>query len=235
MGCSVGVDPEIAKILLTLDEKIEDYQKTFVDDAKKVKDSQEEQLKKRKEELQSLKEKNEEITEATLKELNKKELEIEIDILSNEVDKMHYIFEIGLTLVEPIRKITLNKLLEKAKSAPSIALASINKEIEEIKKIPIIEFLNATYGKVLKDAMVKKGLSETLLVKVKEGLMDERKERRKIERKEFGIKVNEFEGEDISKLSLDLMSLIESEYKDIDKNFKSYIKGKMIDIAFKIN
>ena len=218
-----------------MDEKIEDYQKTFVDDAKKVKDSQEEQLKKRKEELQSLKEKNEEITEATLKELNKKELEIEIDILSNEVDKMHYIFEIGLTLVEPIRKITLNKLLEKAKSAPSIALASINKEIEEIKKIPIIEFLNATYGKVLKDAMVKKGLSETLLVKVKEGLMDERKERRKIERKEFGIKVNEFEGEDISKLSLDLMSLIESEYKDIDKNFKSYIKGKMIDIAFKIN
>ena len=36
--------------------------------------------------------------------------------------------------------------------------------------------------------------------------MNERKERRKAERKEFGIRVNEFEGEDISKLDLDLMS-----------------------------
>ena len=131
MGCSVGVDPEIAKILLTLDEKIEEYLKTFVEDVKKVKDAQDKQLKERKDKLQQLKEKNEEITEEILKELNKKELEVEIDILSNEVDKMHYIFDTGLTLVEPIRKITLNKLLEKAKSAPSIALASINKEIEE--------------------------------------------------------------------------------------------------------
>ena len=80
--------------------------------------------------------------------------------------------------------------------------------------------------------MVKKGLSGTLLVKVKKELMDERKERRKIEGKDFDIKVNEFEGEDITKLSLDLMSLIESEYQDIDKNFKSYAKEKMIDIAF---
>ena len=47
-------------------------------------------------------------------------MEVEIDILSNEVDKMHYIFDIGLTLVEHIRKITLNKLLEKTKSIPSI-------------------------------------------------------------------------------------------------------------------
>ena len=233
MGCSVGVDPEIAKILLTLDEKIEEYQKTFVDDVKKVKEAQDKQLKERKDKLQQLKEKNEEITEEILKELNKKELEVEIDILSNEVDKMHYIFDTGLTLVEPIRKITLNKLLEKAKSAPSIALASINKEIEEIRKIPIIEFLDAIYGKVLKDALVKKGLSETLLVKVKEGIMDDRKESRKVERKEFGIKVNEFKGEDITQLNLDLMSLIKSEYKEIGKNFKSYVKGKMVDILLK--
>ena len=116
--------------------------------------------------IKKLKEKNEEIAEENLKDLNKKEFEVEIDILSNEVDKMHYIFDIGLTLVEPIRKITLNKLLEKAKYAPSIALASINKEIEEIKKIPVIVFLNVLYIKVLKDALVKKGLSETLLMKV---------------------------------------------------------------------
>ena len=62
--------------------------------------------------------------------------------------------------------------------------------------------------------------------------MDDRKERRKVERKEFGIKVDEFKGEDIKELNLDLMSLIKSEYKEIDKNFKSYVKGKMIDIIF---
>ena len=63
--------------------------------------------------------------------VNKKELEVEIDTLSNEVDKMNYIFVIGLTLVESIRKITFNKLLDKTKSASTIVLASINKEIEE--------------------------------------------------------------------------------------------------------
>ena len=63
--------------------------------------------------------------------------------------------------------------------------------------------------------------------------MDERKERRKMERKEFGIKVNEFKGEDITQLNLDLMSLIKSEYKEIGKNFKSYVKGKMVDILLK--
>ena len=44
---------------------------------------------------------------------------------------MNYIFVIGLTLVESIRKITFNKLLDKTKSASTIVLASINKEIEE--------------------------------------------------------------------------------------------------------
>ena len=230
MGCSFGVDPEIAKILVTLDEKVEEYQKTFVEDVKKAKDAQEKQLSERKEKLQELKKNNQEITENIIKDLNKKELEVEIDIFSNEVDKMHYIFEIGLTLVEPIRKISLNKLLEKAKSAPAIALSSINSQIEEIKKIPVIEFINSTYGKVLKDAMAKKGLSETLLVKAKKGLMEERKNRRKAEREEFGIKVNEFDGEEIN---MSLMEFIESEYEDINKNFKSYIKGKMIEMALK--
>ena len=43
---------------------------------------------------------------------------------------MNYIFVIGLTLVESIRKITFNKLLDKTKSASTIVLASINKEID---------------------------------------------------------------------------------------------------------
>ena len=233
MGCgSFGIDPEIAKILLSLDEKIEDFDKTFIEEAKKVKDDLDKEIESRHKALEEYKKSEEGITEKRLKELNKKELEKEIDILSNGVDKMHYIFDVGLELVEPIRKVTLDKLLEKAKSAPAIALNKINAQIEEVKNIPVIDFLNSTYGKVLKDAMAKKGLSETLLVGVKKEIMKKRGERRKAEREEFGIKENEFEKEDISQLKLNLMDLIQNEYKDINKHFKAYVRDKIIEAIF---
>ena len=233
MGCgSFGVDPEIAKILLSLDEKIEDFDKTFIEEAKKVKDDLDKEIESRHKALEEYKKSEEGITEKRLKELNKKELEKEIDILSNGVDKMHYIFDVGLELVEPIRKVTLDKLLEKAKSAPAIALNKINAQIEEVKNIPVIDFLNSTYGKVLKDAMAKKGLSDTLLVGVKKEIMKNRGKRREAERKEFGIKENEFEKEDISQLKLNLMDLIQNEYKDINKHFKAYVRDKIIEAIF---
>ena len=230
MGClGFGVDPEIAKILGTLDIKMEEYHKVFVDGVKKAKDKQEKQLKERKEELQQLKQKNQEITEEVIKKLNKIELDVEIDFLANQVDKMHYIFSIGLELVEPIRKVTLDKLIEKSKTAPAMTLRTIQNQIDEVKNIPIIEFLNSTYGKVLREALEKKGMSATLLKSFKNQLFKERGQRRKVEREEFGIKTNEFDDESMDDLKLDLYSLIESEYKDINKNFREYARGKMIE------
>ena len=230
MGClGLGVDPEIAKILGTLDIKMEEYHKVFVDGVKKAKDKQEKQLKERKEELQQLKQKNQEITEEVIKKLNKIELDVEIDFLANQVDKMHYIFSIGLELVEPIRKVTLDKLIEKSKKAPAMTLRTIQNQIDEVKNIPIIEFLNSTYGKVLREALEKKGMSATLLKSFKNQLFKERGQRRKVEREEFGIKTNEFDDESMDDLKLDLYSLIESEYKDINKNFREYARGKMIE------
>ena len=230
MGClGLGVDPEIAKILSTLDIKMEEYHKVFVDGVKKAKDKQEKQLKERKEELQQLKQKNQEITEEVIKKLNKIELDVEIDFLANQVDKMHYIFSIGLELVEPIRKVTLDKLIEKSKKAPAMTLRTIQNQIDEVKNIPIIEFLNSTYGKVLREALEKKGMSATLLKSFKNQLFKERGQRRKVEREEFGIKTNEFDDESMDDLKLDLYSLIESEYKDINKNFREYARGKMIE------
>ena len=233
MGCfstrGLWVDPEIEKILSTLDIKMEEYHKVFEVGVKKAKDKQEKQLKERKEELQQLKQKNQEITEEVIKKLNKAELDVEIDLLANQVDKMHYIFSIGLELVEPIRKVTLDKLIEKSKKAPEIALRRIEKEIDEVKNIPIIEFLNSTYGKVLREALEKKGMSATLLKSFKNQLFKERGQRRKVEREEFGIKTNEFDDESMDDLKLDLYSLIESEYKDINKNFREYARGKMIE------
>ena len=230
MGClGLGVDPEIAKILGTLDIKMEEYHKVFVDGVKKAKDKQEKQLKERKEELQQLKQKNQEITEEVIKKLNKTELDVEIDLLANQVDKMHYIFSIGLELVEPIRKVTLDKLIEKSKTAPAMTLRTIQNQIDEVKNIPIIEFLNSTYGKVLREALEKNGMSATLLKSFKNQLFKERGQRRKVEREEFGIKTNEFDDESMDDLKLDLYSLIESEYKDINKNFREYARGKMIE------
>jgi hypothetical protein len=236
MGCSgirtVDVDPEIAKLLASLDTRIEEYNKTFVTEVDKIKKKKEEFLQKRHEKLSDLKKKNEEIKDETLKELNKEELKVEIDILSNQLDQMHYIFDLGLDLVDPIRKISINKLLDKAKSKSGIALKLINDQIEKMKSMPIIEFLGSTYGKVLKDALVKKGMSETVLKGFKKELMKERAERRKKEREEFGIKKNEFDGENNDKLKLDLYSLIEQEYKDINKHYRDYCRDKMVEAMF---
>ena len=126
------------------------------------------------------------------------------------------------------------KSYRKSKKCPDFALKSLNSKIEDIKNKTLFEFLDSTYGKVLKDALIKKGLSETLLKELKKEIMIKRYERRKKERKEFNIKVNQFENEKIEQLKLDLMELIRSEYKDIDKNFKGYTRDKMIEGMFKI-
>jgi hypothetical protein len=231
MGClGFGVDPDIAKILGTLDIKYEQAIEIFNNSVKKAKDEQEKQLETRKKELAKLKENNQ-LTEENIKKLNKDELKVEIKFLENEVDRMHFIYTVGLELVEPIRKVTLDKLMEKAKSAPAITLNKINQEIEEVKKIPVIEFLNSTYGKLLKEALEKKGMSATLLKSFKNQLLKERKQRRKVEREEFGIEKNEFDDENMDELKLDLFKLIDDDIKEgaIQKNYREYVRGKMIE------
>lgn len=230
MGCAgfQVMDEETAKLLASLDRKVEEFHETFEKDVKEIKDKQDKQLKERHQELLKLKE-TESITEQAIKDLNKKELKVEIDILSNAVNKMHYIFDVGLDLVEPLRKITIDKLLEKAKSAPAITVNKIKSQIEDVKKIPVIDFLSSTYGKVLANALEKKGMSEAFLKSTKKSLLAERSERRKKEREEFGIKVNEFDDENIDKMKLDLFALVKQEYKDINKHFKDFARDKMIE------
>jgi hypothetical protein len=230
MGCTgfQVMDEETAKLLASLDRKVEEFQETFEKDVKEIKDKQDKQLKERHQELLKLKE-TESITDQAIKDLNKKELKVEIDILSNAVNKMHYIFDVGLDLVEPLRKITIDKLLEKAKSAPAITVNKIKSQIEDVKKIPVIDFLSSTYGKVLANALEKKGMSEAFLKSTKKSLLAERSERRKKEREEFGIKVNEFDDENIDKMKLDLFALVKQEYKDINKHFKDFARDKMIE------
>ena len=55
MGCGFGVDPEIAKILASLDEKVEDFNKTFIEEADKVKKELDDFLKERHDSLEKKK------------------------------------------------------------------------------------------------------------------------------------------------------------------------------------
>ena len=143
---------------------------------------------------------------------------------------MHDIFTFGLDVVDPIRKVTLDKLMEKAKSAPAITVNKINKQIEEIKNYPTIDFYNSTYGKVIRDALEKKGLSATVIKGYKNKLFKERKARRKAEKEEFGIEKNEFDDETLDDLKLDLYQLITEKYdENLDKNFREYSREKMIE------
>ena len=235
MGC-LGmkvVDPEVEKLLASLDSKVKEYEKTFVTKVQEMKKAQSNQLKLRHDKLSELKQNNQEITEDVIKKLNKEELDVEKKFLENAVDKMHFIFNTGLDLVEPLRKITLDQLLEKAKSAPAMVLNQINKQIEEVKNLPVVDFLNATYGKILKDALEKKGMSVAFMKSTRKSIFKERQERRKLEREEFGIKVNEFEDEKIDDIKLDLGSLIYENDKEFteefNKNYKDFIRDKMID------
>jgi len=228
-SCNFGVDPEVEEILKILDEKWEDILKTLVIEEQEVKDKQEKQLNKRHDKLEEKKKNNEEITEEFLKDLNKEELKVEIDILSQEASKMHLLFDIGLELTEPLRKYTIDKLLKKVKSAPSMAVAKLNEQIDEVKKLPVVQFLKSTYGKVLMNALAKKGMSESLLKDFKKELFKLRGNRRKAEREEFNIKVNEFPEEDISQIKLDIFSLIVDEYIDSKLSFKQYLAKKVIE------
>ena len=243
MGClgSFGIsvkaepDPEIVKLIASIDTKLEEYKKTFETEVNKIKEKQTDALNKRHEELTKLKAEKGEIPEDAIKKLNESELKWELDILTNQVDQLHYIFETGLDLVEPIKKITLNKLMEKVKTAPAIAANKINEQIAEIKSMPSIDFLRSTYGKVLKDALVKKGMSETVFKGYKKDLMKERAERRKKEREEFGIKVNEFKEETIEKINIEFSELVEQEYKDINRHYRDYCRDKMIEAMYGTN
>ena len=225
------LDPS-AKILATLDKKVEEYQKVFEKEANEAKKAFEDQQKERKNTLDNWKKESKEISEQDIRKLNKKEFEVEVKFLVNQLDKMHYIFSIALELIEPIKKVTIDKLMERAKSAPAMTLNKINSQIEEIKSFPPLEFYNATYGKVLRQAVEKKGMSKTVLNGYRNKLSKERKERRKVERDLYNIEKNEFDDEEMDEKKLDLFSLITKEEEGLNNNFKEYARGKIIDAMF---
>ena len=230
--------PKIQEIIKKLSEKIETFSKTFIEKENEIKKKLLEFVEERKNKLEkflkdlkdnpkskdNLEDNNKEEIKKFIKDLNKEELEIELDKLKNIVDKMHYIFNLGKDVTDEIKNVVLDGLKEKIASLPKFAASKIESKLDEVNKYTPKEFLNSKFGEPLKKALEKYGLSKAFLDSFKEELIKERKHRREKEREELSLEKNEFENED-NNLNIDLFDLIMEEYSDED--FKDTINKEI--------
>ena len=230
--------PKIQEIIKKLAEKIETFSKTFIEKENEIKKKLLEFVEERKNKLvkflkdlkdnpkskDNLEDNNKEEIEKIIKDLNKEELEIELDKLKNIVDKMHYVFNLGKDVTDEIKNVVLDGLKEKIASLPKFAASKIESQLDEVNKYTPKEFLNSKFGEPLKKALEKYGLSKAFLDSFKEELLKERKHRREKEREELSLEKNEFENED-NNLNIDLFDLIMEEYSDED--FKDTINKEI--------
>lgn len=221
------IPPEVQEILDTVAEKAPEIVNNFVIEANKIKKELEEILNERKEKVEETIKKESDKLEEKLLEYNLKEIENEKELIMNEVEKMHSLYELGLSLSDKLKNITIDQLNKKLNTAPSLAKAAINAQIEEIKKYSTKEFLGSKFGEPLRTALEKQGLREENLQDYMKELEKERKERRKKEREDYKeIKKNEFPPKDDLLFDYkDLYKLIFEEYKSAFKDeLRSHVK-----------
>ena len=259
------IPKEITEIIKDLEEKINDFIKTFIEEEKKVKDKFDKFLEERHSKLDKFikdldkekndkeknkdsdkekndkeknkdsdkekndKEKNKEELEKIIKDLNKEEYDCEVDILMNKVNKIHYIFKLGVDVIKKCKDIIVENLKGKMASLPDIAKSKIESQIKEITDSKPFEFLDSTFGKPLKASLEKYGLSRIFIDSLKKELMDERNKRRENERKEFSLEKNTFDDEKHI-FEIDLYKFITEEFNDEDftGKLKKEILGQII-------
>ncbi len=195
MGCCSGNMPgggEFQEIAVEVTEKLVKIEEEFssVEELKE----KDEVLKLRHDALAAADKNNEEGLTKLIKEFNKKELDVDNKLIIKEVNKKVKMYEIGLEYSDVLREKLLTKL-EKKINGPTASI--VKNQIEKIKKLSPAEFLDSEFGKPLKDLLKKKGLTDSAMKDYMDKLMAERAERRKKEREEFGIAVNEYPDEEI--------------------------------------
>ena len=195
MGCCSGNMPgggEFQEIAVEVTEKLVKIEEEFssVEELKE----KDEVLKLRHDALAAADKNNEEGLTKLIKEFNKKELDVDNKLIIKEVNKKVKMYEIGLEYSDVLREKLLTKL-EKKINGPTASI--VKSQIEKIKKLSPAEFLDSEFGKPLKDLLKKKGLTDSAMKDYMDKLMAERAERRKKEREEFGIAVNEYPDEEI--------------------------------------
>ena len=171
------IPKQIEENIKDLEEKINDFIKTFIEEENKVKNNLITFLEERHSKLDKFIknsekekkdiEKNKEEFEKFIKDLNKEEYDCEVDILINEINKIHYIFELSVDTIKKCKDIIIENMKGKLDKLPSFAKSKIESQIKEITDYKPIEFLDSTFGKPLKAALEKYGLSSTFIDSLK--------------------------------------------------------------------
>jgi hypothetical protein len=234
MGClSPPLPPEVKELLKEVTKRGDEIANKFLIEANQKQREKVEVIEERHEKVKEADKKDTESLNKLLLEYNKKEIEKDKELIENEVEKLHCIYEMGLDLSDKLKEITLDQLKKKLDKAPELAKRAINSQIEQVKKYSAKEFLNSEFGKPLKTALEKQGLRDKYLKDYIQNLEKERKERRAEERKEFGISKNEFPPEDdLNFTAEDLFEAIFDEYKN-DDDFKNKIKKIILKSVLK--
>ena len=212
-----GTPPEVTEIFQELDAKAPQIIDSFQKDKEKILEKQQKLLSEREKEVSKAinEKKEEEELKKLLLKYNIKEINIEKEFIINEVDKMYKLYEIGKQLAEKLKKVTLDLLNKKLEKAPQVARGALNRQIEQVNSSGPKDFLDTEFGKPLKTALEKYGMSQVLLQTVMDGYKKERKVRREVERNKYKISQNEFPPEDELNITAgDLYNLIFAEYKD---------------------
>lgn len=225
------LDPEVEDLLNKVKDKAPDIIKNFVINEEKIKNEFTQLLEKRDKDVGEAKNKNEEELKKLLKKYNEKELDVEKEKISNEVEKMHCLWELGLELTEPLKNYSLKELQKKLDKAKGPFKKAVDSQINQVKAFSPKEFLNSPFGKPLKTALIKQGMSKTLLEDFKKQLLKDRKERRKKEKEKHPhVKNINLEEEDFEFNIDDLFEAIFDEYKD---EFKSTIEKNLLKMIKK--
>ena len=199
LGCS-GVDVDLTidgldEMLKDLPAELTEIELKYPDD--KLQEKKEEVLKKRHEELEKVDKKVERLVISMVKDFNDQELKIDNELIKIKLDKLHDQYELGLKTALKAKNKLIEKLEQQIEKASSLAKEILSKKINEIKAMTPAEFLESEFGKPIKDALEKQGISQTGLKSYKDDLRNQRAERRKKEREEFDIKQNEWPEEEM--------------------------------------
>ena len=196
MGCggSVTKSGPVEEILQKLEENYELILKQC--DKTSLESEKTKVIEERHAELEKVKDKPDEMMKV-VKEYNAKELEMDNKLIANENERMKLLYKLGLDLAAELKEKMVKELEEKISKAPSMTVQVLKKKLSEMTDLSPQKFLESDFGKPLREALAKKGLSKAAVEGYKGNLKVQRKDRRFKERGEFNINVNEFPDEEV--------------------------------------
>ena len=196
MGCggSVTKNDPVGEILQKLEDSYKLIQKQC--DKTSLESEKTKVIEERHAELEKVKDKPDEMMKV-VKEYNAKELEMDNKLIANENERMKLLYKLGLDLAAELKEKMVKELEEKISKAPSMTVQVLKKKLSEMTDLSPQKFLESDFGKPLREALAKKGLSKAAVEGYKGSLKVQRKDRRFKERGEFNINVNEFPDEEV--------------------------------------